>query len=250
MTPTHTNRVAVILGGSRGVGRSVSLHLAQNGVEKLIVIYLDQEDAVQSLIEEVKPLGTTIIPLRYNLGVADEIQSMGRHIHELTDQIDYLIHCVAITTFKPLMQVKPNQWDLTMGVSVRSLLHAVQQLSDLMNAGSSVVAVSSTGSQRYNANYGALGIGKSALESTVRYLAVELGAKGIRVNGVISGLLGGSSLPLFPEIDQVVNETLKRTPMGRLGTSEDVAEAVYFLLTGAFWMTGQHIILDGGYCLT
>ncbi len=232
------------------MGRAIAKHLAKNGVGILCIIFLEQEDSVRSLAEEVSGYGTTVIPLRYNLGSVDDILAMSNEIHKITPHIDYLVHCVALTTFKPLMQVKPNQWDLTMSISVRSFLQSVQQFSDLMNAESSIVAVSSTGSQRYNANYGALGTSKSALESTVRYLAVELAAKGVRVNGVISGLLGGDSLPLFPEIDEVVHETLKRTPMGRLGTPDDIAEAVYFLLGGAAWMTGQHIILDGGFCLT
>lgn len=250
MSTMRPERTAVILGGSRGVGRAIARYLAERGVTHLFNVFLEQVEAAESLTRELESCGVKVTSLQYNLGVAEDIQTMAERIRKLTSQIDYLVHCVALTTFKPLMRVRPNQWDLTMAVSTRSFVHVVQLLSDLMPRGSSVVAISSTGSQRFNANYGALGVSKSALESTVRYLAVELAGKGIRVNGVISGLLGGASLPLFPEIQEVVKQTLERTPSGRLGTPDDIAEAVYFLLTGASWMTGQHLILDGGFCLT
>ncbi len=243
-------RTALITGGSRGVGRAIALALAKDGVDHLLINYLEQDATMRALQEELENDGIRVTPLRYNLSQPDEIRQMADSVRTHTDHLDHLAHCAALTTFKPLHQVKPNQWDLVMNVSTRSFLVVVQQHLDLLKVGSSVVAVSSTGSQRFNQNYGALGVAKSALESTVRYLAVELALKGIRVNGVISGMLGGDSLPLFPEIEEVVKYTLQRTPAGRLGTPEDVAEVAVFLLTRAQWMVGQHVILDGGYCLT
>ena len=91
---------------------------------------------------------------------------------------------------------------------------------------------------------------KATLESIVRYLAVELASQNIRVNGVISGLIQGKTLPFFPNIEEVIDITLNRTPAKRLGTPEDVVEMVTFILTKAAWLYGQNIILDGGYCLT
>ncbi len=250
MTKLPESRTALITGGSRGVGRAVCRLLASEYVDTLFIHYHQNDEAFQELAAELAPTGVRISPLRYNLVHVEEVRDMAAELRRLTSRLDYMVHCAAITAFKPLIQVKANQWDLTLQVSTRSFLGIMQYVLPLMMQGGAVVAVSSTGSQRFNMNYGALGVAKSALETTVRYLAVELANKGIRVNGVIAGLLDQEHLPPFPDIDILINETLKRTPAGRLGTAEDVAKAVIFLLTQAPWVYGQHLIVDGGFCLT
>lgn len=250
MNSRPETRTALITGGSRGVGRGICRLLAEGHVDTLFVHYLQNDAAFEELAAELEPKNIRILPLRYNLVHADEVRNMMVEVSRQTNRLDYLVHCVAITSFKPLSKVRANQWDLTLQVSARSFLDVIQNALPLLTPGGAVVAVSSTGSQRYNPNYGALGVAKSALETTVRYLAVELASNGIRVNGVIAGMLDQGHLPPFPDIDSVVAETLRRTPAGRLGSVEDVAQAVLFLLTKAPWVFGQHLIVDGGYCLT
>lgn len=250
MSDKMADKVALITGGSRGVGKAVSLALAREGVGLLFINYLENEKAMAALRTLIEPTGIRVVALPYNVLHPEEIVKMAGVIASHTDRLDYLVHCPALTSFKPLHKVRANHWDLTMNVSARSFLLTVQACMPMFVQGSSVVAVSSTGSQRYNPDYGALGVAKSALESTVRYLAVELATRDIRVNGVIAGMLSGESTPPFPNIEKVIEETLKRTPSGRLGTPEDVADAVLFLLTRGKWIVGQHIIVDGGYCLT
>ncbi len=247
---TQNGKAALITGGSRGVGKAVCQCLAKEHVSTLFVNYLEKDAPARSLCTQLKADGIQVHLLKYNLAFAENIKAMFEEIVSIRPRLDYFVHCAALTAFKPLYQVKPNQWDLTLNVSARSFLLCVQACIPLMKQGGDIVAVSSTGSRRYNPSYGALGISKMALEGIVRYLAVELAAQKIRINGIIPGLLEGENPPPFPQWDRLVEETLKRTPAKRLGKPEEVAEAIYFILTKAPWMYGQNIILDGGYCLT
>jgi enoyl-[acyl-carrier protein] reductase III len=242
-------KTAFITGGSRGIGKAIALSLV--GEAKVIFInYLENDLAAAATADELELKGVKVHLLKFNLAFSSEIQLMFEQIRERTEQLDIFVHCAALTTFKPLHKIKSNQWDLTMSITAKAFLQCVQLSTPLMRAGGKIVAISSTGSQRFNANYGALGVAKSTLEAIVRYLAVELADQKIQMNGVISGLIMGETLPPFPEIEKMVEMTLERTPARRLGTPQDVAKAVLFLLTQADWMYGQNIILDGGYCLT
>jgi enoyl-[acyl-carrier protein] reductase III len=250
MPASNNSTTALITGGSRGIGKTIAHSLAKIGVSEIFVNYLENDAAAEQIRAELNAKGLKVHLLKFNMAFPAEIKAMFEQIQKQTAHLDFFVHCPALTTFKPLHTVKPNQWDLTMNISAKSFLHCMQGCIPLMPDGGKIVAVSSTGSQRFNPNYGALGIAKSALESIVRYLAVELAGHKIQINGVVPGMILGDKLPPFPNIEAVVEETLRRTPAGRLGTAEDVAKAVIFLLTQADWMYGQNIILDGGYCLT
>jgi enoyl-[acyl-carrier protein] reductase III len=251
MQSGNNSKNVLITGGSRGIGKAIAICLCEASVaDTFFINYLENDVAAEIIRAELKEKGKVAYLLKYNLAIPGQIQEMFAHIGGLTDHLDFFVHCTALTTFKPIHKVKPNQWDLTMNVATRSFLQCAQGCIPLMGKGGKIVAISSTGSQRFNANYGALGVAKSALESLVRYLAVELADMQIQVNGVTLGLIQGETMPLFPDIAAVIEETLQRTPANRLGTPADAAKVVLFLLTQADWMYGQNIILDGGFCLT
>ncbi|MCC7244414.1 MAG: SDR family oxidoreductase [Saprospiraceae bacterium] len=250
MSAQSTSGIAFIAGGTRGIGAAVARYLVKTGAaQTLFLNYLENSAAAEALKNELQQQGATVHLLPANLAFPDAVRDMFEQVAGLTDRLDYFVHSAALTTFKPLHAIRSNQWDLTMNVSAKSFLTCTQGCLPLMQHGGQVVAISSTGALRFNPDYGALGIAKSALENMVRYLAVELAPRGIRVNGVSPGLISGENLPPFPQIDLLVAETLRHTPAGRLGTPEDVAEVVHFLLTGARWMTGQVLVLDGGCSL-
>jgi enoyl-[acyl-carrier protein] reductase III len=250
MKSYNSGKTILITGGTRGIGKSAALYLAKESVSTFFINYLENDEAAMAIQTELESMGARVFLLKNNMAFTEEIMAMFKVIKEQTGQLDFFVHCPAVTAFKPLCKVKPNQWDLTMNVNARSFLQCTQGCIPLMQNGGQIVAVSSTGSRRYTPNYGALGVTKSTLEAVVRYLAVELAERNIRVNGVTAGLIKGKSVPPFPDLESIMEETLKRTPAGRLGTPDDVAEVIHFLLTRATWMYGQNILIDGGYCLT
>ena len=240
--------VAVIAGGTRGIGAAIARRLAARG-DALVLGYLQDRAAADALAGELRDRGVAVHTVDGNIADPATRTRIGDVVRELGGRCDALVHSVAVTSFKPLLQVKPNQWNLTFEVSARSLVDLAAALAGpLAEARGAVVAISSQGSVRHVPAYGALGPAKAALEAAVRQLAVELAPRGVRVNAIRAGLIAGAVLDHFPAGTRDV--ALARTPLGRLGTPDDVAGAAGFLLgPDAAWITGQVLEVDGGYAV-
>jgi enoyl-[acyl-carrier protein] reductase III len=151
---------------------------------------------------------------------------------------------------RPALETEDKHWDWTMNANARALLALARAAAPSMPSGSSIVAISSLGSMRVLENYVLVGTSKAALESVVRYLAVELAPRGIRANTVSAGLVETGALAHFPNREDMLDMGLKRTPAGRLVEPEDVAGAVAFLCSpDAEMIRGHTLIVDGGFSL-
>jgi len=150
---------------------------------------------------------------------------------------------------RPALETEDKHWDWTLHANARALLSLTRAAAPQMPAGSSIVAISSLGAQRVLENYILVGTSKAALESIVRYLAVELASREIRVNAVSAGVVDTEALDFFPNKDEML-AMAGRTPAGRLVSPEDVAGLVAFLAgPDAAMIRGQTLIVDGGYSL-
>jgi enoyl-[acyl-carrier protein] reductase III len=241
---------ALVTGGSRGIGAAISKILADLGCHVFINYREDIDSAEKTKREIVKNGGSTQL-IQANILQSSEIKELFQKISE-AGTLDFLVHNAAIGSFKPVFDLRPNQWDFTLGVNARALLLCSQQASILMKGRNGrIVSISSLGSQRYVPNYGAIGISKAALESLTRYLAVELSSFKININSICAGVIDTESIRRHPDFEEIARETIKRTPGGRLGTVDDVAGAVVFLLSPlANWINGQTIIADGGFSIS
>ena len=243
------DRIALVTGGSRGIGRAVSLGIAAAGAQTVIVNYLENDIEAERTCKLIEERNSACILAKANLFHPTDIDRLFQTVKETVGRLDVFVHCAAVTAFKPLREIRSNQWDLTMNVNARSFLLCVQKCIPLMADGK-IVAISSLGSARAIPNYGALGPTKAALEATVRYLATELAATGIQVNAVSGGFVKTDSTRKVPSADMLTEKTAARTPVGRVGTPEDIAGVVLFLLSpSASWICGQTIVADGGLSL-
>lgn len=251
MTNPMKDKVALITGASRGIGRAIALELAKSGVH-IAVNYLQNEDAAKKTVAELQALGVKTAAFQTNVGDLDAHEALIGDVIKTFGTIDILIHNAALGAFKPVHKLKMNQWDLSLNINAKAFLSLAQKVLPTMEAkkSGSILAISSLGSHRFIPNYGAIGISKAALESVIRYLGVELMPKGIRVNGVSGGLVDTDALKSFPFFDMFKNEVLKRTPAGRIGKPEDIARVVAFLCSPeSSWIVGQVVIADGGLSL-
>lgn len=243
-------KVAVITGGSRGIGRAIAEQFAREGAA-IVLNYLRNEEAARETEKILKGHGARVLTVQANVGNPKEAESLIEAAGREFGKIHILVHNAALGAFKPVEKLRVNQWDLSLDVNAKALLVLTQTaLPFLEKDGGSVIALSSLGSKRYIPNYGAIGISKAALEALVRYLAVELAPKKIRVNAVSGGLVDTDAMRLFPGQELFKKEITSRTPAGRIGKPEDLAKVVAFLASEeAGWIYGQTVTADGGLSL-
>ena len=237
-------RTALVTGGSRGIGRAIALRLARDGAERIAIGYLRSDTAAEETAEELRALGAEPVLVRGNVTssrVEEQVAALGA--------VDMLVHNAATGVIRPALETEDKHWDWTLSANTRALLSLTRAAAPAMPEGSSVVAISSLGSVRVLDNYALVGASKAALEALVRYLAVELAPRGIRVNAVSAGVVETGALEHFPNKEAML-EMGERNPVGRLVTPEDVARAVTFLCSDdAAMIRGQTLVVDGGWSL-
>ena len=163
---------------------------------------------------------------------------------------DVVVHNAATGVIRSALETEDKHWDWTLSANARAFLSLARATAPEMRPGSSIVAVSSLGSTRVLENYVLVGTSKAALESLVRYLAVELAPRGIRVNAVSAGVVETGALEHFPNREQMVREGIERTPAGRLVEPDEVAAAVAYLASAdAEMVRGHTLVVDGGFSL-
>ena len=241
---TFEGKSVLVTGGSRGIGRAISLRFAEQGARRVAVSYLRNDTAAEETAEEIRKLGAEPVLLRGNLGDADKTKAL----LEEAGALDVIISNAATGVIRPFRELDEKHWDWTLNANARALFTIAREASPAMPAGSSIVAISSLGSDRVLDNYVLVGVSKATLEALVRYLAVELAPQDIRVNAVSAGLVETGALDYFPNREEMLRFYRERTPAGRLVEPEDVADVVCFLASPAAAMIrGQTLIVDGGY---
>jgi enoyl-[acyl-carrier protein] reductase III len=235
----------LVTGGSRGIGKAIALRFAELGAARIAIGYLRNDSAAEAAAEEIAAAGAEPVLLRGNVTsdrVAREVAALG--------PLDVLVHNAATGVIRPALEVEEKHWDWTLGANARALLSLARAAAPQMQGGASIVGISSLGAQRVLENYALVGTSKAALESLVRYLAVELAPRKIRVNAVSAGVVETEALEHFPNKEQMLRAARRRTPVGRMVEPRDVAEAVIWLCSpGAEMVCGQTLVVDGGYSL-
>jgi enoyl-[acyl-carrier protein] reductase III len=234
----------LVTGGSRGIGKAIALRFAREGSGQVAIGYFRSDAAAEETASELRALGAEPVLVRGNVSG----ERVAREVAEL-DPLDVLVHNAATGVIRPALETEDKHWDWTHSTNARALLSLARAAAPAMPAGSSIVALSSLGASRVLENYALVGTSKAALEALVRYLAVELGPRGIRVNAVSGGVVETDALEHFPNKEKML-EIGARNPAGRIVTPDDVAGAVCFLCgPDAEMIRGQVLVVDGGFSL-
>lgn len=251
-----TRKIALITGGGRGLGRSTALHLADKNVD-IILTYLSNQTAAEAVVTDIQARGSRAIALQLDTGNTSRFPEFAKSLASVLTQtwqrntFDFLINNAGIGISKPFSDTSEDEFDTLMNMHFKGVYFLTQRLLHQIEDGGRIVNLS-TGLARFTMpGFSAYGAMKGAVEVLTRYMANELGPRGISVNAIAPGAIetdfGGGVVRDDPQVNELVASL---TAMGRVGLPEDVGGAITSLLVGDNqWMTGQRIEVSGGQSL-
>ena len=200
-----TQKVALVTGSSRGIGKATAIRLAKEGYD-LVINYARSKTKALETAAEIEALGRKALVVKANVGDVEKINYLFAEIKKEFGRLDVFVNNAASGVQRPLMELEESHWDWTMNINSKALLFCAQEAAKLMDQGGKIVSISSLGSIRYLENYTVVGVSKAALEALTRYLAVELAGKNIVVNAVSGGVVDTEALKHFPNRDELLAE--------------------------------------------
>ncbi len=242
-------KVALVTGGIKGTGKEIVKQFLARDVN-IVTNYRKDQATAEAFKKEFSGQEAEVDALQADLGDIEQVQKLFDFIKEKYGHLDYFIANAAATAFKPLLEIKPHHIEKTFAISVTAFVIGCQRSAELMKGRKGkIVAISGYDTHTYLPRHGVLGAAKSALETFVKYFAVELAPLGINVNAINPGFLATTSTQIymgeFYEKIKKMNEQI--TPRGRTTDGKEIADvALYLCSNEADWICGQTIRADGG----
>ncbi|TMU56100.1 SDR family NAD(P)-dependent oxidoreductase [Flagellimonas algicola] len=241
-------KIAVVTGGSRDIGRAISVKLAKEGA-KLVVNYYNSESAAMETIEEIKSLGQEAIAVKADVSNLGDINNLKTKVIEaFGGKVDILVNNAGgLFARKTLGEFDESFYNLVMNVNFKSTVFVSQAFEPIMGQGGSIINLSSLAARDGGGGGSALySSSKGAVSTFTRAMAKELGPKGIRVNALCPGLIGTKFHDDFTK-DEVRSKVASGTPLRREGTAQEVADLTAYLASDeASFITGNNIDINGG----
>ncbi|GFO67586.1 short-chain dehydrogenase [Geomonas limicola] len=246
-------KIALITGGSRGLGRNIALHLAQKGVD-VILTYHSREAEAQDTVRQIEGVGCKAVALQLDVAQHALYPAFAGQVKKVLaetwqrDDFDYLVNNAGFGVWSRFMETSEEQFDQLVNVHLKAAFFLSQKLLPIMKNGGSIVNISS-GLARFSLpGYSAYGSLKAAMDALSRYMAVELGERQITVNSLAPGAIetdfGGGVVRDNPEVNAGI---AAQTALGRVGLPDDIGAAVAALLSDdCRWINGQRIEASGG----
>jgi NAD(P)-dependent dehydrogenase (short-subunit alcohol dehydrogenase family) len=255
-TKTPMNKIALITGGSRGLGKNMSIALAKKGMD-LVITYNTNKQAADEVVAEVEALGQTAFAFQLDTGNIHVFDAFFKHVTETlqtrrgSSSIDFLINNAGTALYAPISDVTETQLDEIVNIHYKGVFFLTQKALPLMNDGGGIINISSGLTRITMPGSSVYGSIKTAVESLTRYMAKELGPRKIRVNVIAPGAIetdfGGGRTRDNKEINANIANL---TALGRVGLPDDIGGVVAFLCTDdAYWINGQRIEVSGGQLL-
>ncbi|MDE2571127.1 MAG: SDR family oxidoreductase [bacterium] len=248
MSSRFDGKIALITGSSRGIGKALALTLARQGAT-LVINYKKNEEAARQTVAEIEALGAGASSVQADIEEPAQIDRLFEQVLHRHGRLDIFVSNAAASSFKSILDLKPHNLDRSFNLNVRAFVLGAQRAVALMRDGGRIAVISSYGSIRAYPTYSNLGSAKAAIEAWVRYMAVEFAPYGINVNAVNGGIIETESSAFFYNVAGMppLSKVLPKVPAARMGTAQEIADAVAFLLgPESSYITGQTLIVDGG----
>ncbi|SDJ46622.1 NAD(P)-dependent dehydrogenase, short-chain alcohol dehydrogenase family [Pedobacter sp. ok626] len=250
------NKIALITGGSRGLGKNAALKIAAKGIN-IILTYQSQKEEAENTVEEIKKLGVNAAALQLNVADTKSFDSFFTEIESVlqsvfkTDKFDFLINNAGIGVHASFAETTEDQFDNLVDIHFKGAFFLTQKALPLLNDGSGIINVSSGLARFATPGYAAYAAMKGAMETLTRYQAKELGPRGIRSNIIAPGAIETDfGNGLVRDNEQLNTAIASQTALGRVGLPDDIGGVVAFLCTeDARWITAQRIEISGGMFL-
>lgn len=240
------DKPVLVTGGTRGLGRAITLAFARAGAT-VLANYVRDAQAAESLVSEAAVEQLDVRTVRADLSSPKGLEELVAAVGACTAPLSALVHCAATGVHKPLEALSLRHFDWTFNLNVRAFFELVRLLQPRMAKGSSIVGISSEGATRAVPQYTLVGASKGALESLLRHFAVELAPQGIRVNAIAPGTLQTDVWKVLPDSERRLEAAVRKSPIGRLVSLEEVAHVALFLCSdAASGIVGQTLVVDGG----
>ena len=238
------NKVAIVTGAARGIGKTIAWKLSQKGAA---VVICDLTDEVLATAEELRSGGANVLPLQVNVTDLEAVQSMVQTTIDKLGSVDILVNNAGITRDALLVRMKESDWDAVIAVNLKGSFNCIKAVARPMMKQKSgkIVSISSVMGLMGNVGQANYSASKAGIIGLTKSAAKELGRRGINVNAVAPGFIASKMTEAMPEEES--RKVLEFVPLGTIGTQEDVADAVAFLVSdSAKYITGQVIQVDGG----
>lgn len=241
---SSAGKVAIVTGSSRGIGRGIAERLGQDGAT-VVVNYSGSEQEAKQVVEKVASAGGKAIALQANFSKIDDIRRLFQEVSDHYGQLDILVNNAGTAIVAAISDVTEEDYNKVFNLNVRGVLFTMQEAARRMNDGGRIINISSTVTIHPEPKMAVYAASKAAIKLFTAVMAREVGDRGITVNTVMPGpTIPGMFGNMPPEVQQ---QAAASSPFNRLGTPQDIADIVAFLVSAeARWLTGQDICANGG----
>jgi NAD(P)-dependent dehydrogenase (short-subunit alcohol dehydrogenase family) len=250
---SSTTKIAIVTGGSRGLGKDMATSIALKGIDVILTYRSNEEDALQT-VQSIKSIGQKAVAIQLDMTDFSSLDGFVKQVKDTlqtnwnTDRFDFLINNAGMGATVPFLEVNETMFNDFLNVHFKSIYFLTQKLVPHINEGGRIINISSGTTRFAHPGYSVYASMKGAIETFTKYLAKELGPKGIGANVVAPGPVetdfNNAAIRSNPQMKAALSSM---TPLGRVGAANDIGSVVAFLCTDdARWVNGQRIEVSGG----